>query len=105
MTRNTLALQAGSALVNVPLTSISYIESRLHYLTIHTISGGAFRIRERISAFEERLRPAGFIRVHKSYLVRADAVRQATGSQVELATGEKIPVGRAYRACVREKIG
>lgn len=96
MTRSYLTLQSGSALVRVPLESVSYLESARHYLVIHAVCG-TFRLRERISAYAERLQGKGFTRIHRCYVVNEAWVRARTATAVELAGGEILPIGRRFR--------
>ena len=64
----------------------------LHELVIHA-KGRAYRVREPISAFEERL-SADFFRVHRSYLVNLKAVRRIGRTSVALEGGAEVPVAR-----------
>lgn len=97
MSRRHLTIQSGSALVRVPLESIRYLESARHYLVIHATCG-TFRLREKISAYAERLRGQGFTRVHRCYVVNDAWVRVRSATAVELANGERLPVGRRFRS-------
>ena len=61
-------------------------------LVIHA-KGREYRVREPISAFEERL-SADFFRVHRSYLVNLKAVRRIGRTSVALEGGAEVPVAR-----------
>lgn len=64
-------------------------------------------IRETISELEQRWAAAGFIRVHRSFLVDRSAITvvRLTGSHPSvLIAGEEIPVSRRSIAAVREAI-
>lgn len=73
-------------------SEILYVESFLHELVIHA-KGREYRVREPISAFEERL-SADFFRVHRSYLVNLKAVRRIGRTSVALEGGAEVPVAR-----------
>ncbi|OUP09840.1 LytTR family DNA-binding domain-containing protein [Collinsella sp. An2] len=96
MSTSHLTVQRGSALVRLPLASIIYLESQHHYLVIHTPSG-AFRLREKISAYAARLAGEGFTRIHRYYVVNDAWVSRRSAAAVELTTGDQLPVGRRYR--------
>jgi len=53
----------------IPLGDIAYIESSLRKVSVVTVSGGTHECYGRISGMAEFLKPAGFFRVHKSYLI------------------------------------
>lgn len=91
-----LTLQSGNALVRIPLESILYLESRRHYLMVYARCG-TFRMRGKISEYAERLREAGFVQIHRRYVVNDAWVRRRATGAVVLATGEELPVGRRYR--------
>ena len=67
-----------------------------HYLVIHAVCG-TFRLRERISAYAQRLQGKGFTRIHRCYVVNEAWVRARTATAVELAGGEILPIGRRFR--------
>ena len=62
-------------------------------------------VREPISELEQRWQGAGFIRVHRSYLVRRDAITAVKlgGAHPTLTVaGEEVPVSRRSIPLVRE---
>ena len=89
-----LAVEPPYVLAAVKLyeSEILYVESFLHELVIHA-KGREYRVREPISAFEERL-SADFFRVHRSYLVNLKAVRRIGRTSVALEGGAEVPVAR-----------
>ncbi|WP_369028229.1 LytR/AlgR family response regulator transcription factor, partial [Nocardia farcinica] len=56
-------------------SSVSWVEADGDYARLHT-SAGSHLVRIPLSALEARWQDAGFLRVHRSYLV---ALRQVTG--------------------------
>lgn len=50
-----------------------------------------------LSRIEEKLFGRGFVRIHRSYLVRKNLIANVSAQTVELASGEVLPIGRAYR--------
>lgn len=62
--------------------------------------------RRPLKEVEALLAPHGFVRVHRSVLVRRDLVRSVEGSpsgalSLTLADGERLPVGRQFRDAAR----
>ena len=97
-----LTLQSGNALVRIPLESILYLESRRHYLMVYARCG-TFQIRGKISEYAERLRGAGFVQIHRCYVVNRAEVAAARHAEVELADGTRVPIGRRYRASLSSR--
>ncbi len=71
---------------------ILYVESFRHYISIHT-KDREYKIKENISAFEERLR-GGFFRIHRSYLVNLKYVIRIGRTAVTVEGGEELPLAR-----------
>jgi len=71
---------------------ILYVESFLHYISIHT-KEREYRIKENISSFAERL-SADFFRIHRSYLVQLKAVRRILRTCVCIEGGQELPLAR-----------
>jgi len=81
--------------VNVPLSDILYVESQRDYLLIHTESE-KLMTKMTMAAFEEDVEGRGFIRIHRSFLIRARAVTSYTASEVEIGN-QTLPIGRSFR--------
>ncbi len=71
---------------------ILYVESFRHYISIYT-KDREYKIKENISAFEERLR-GGFFRIHRSYLVNLKYVIRICRTAVTVEGGEELPLAR-----------
>lgn len=71
---------------------ILYVESFLHYISIHT-ARKEYKIKENISAFEKRL-SAGFFRIHRSYLVSLKYIIRISRSLVTLEGNLELPLAR-----------
>jgi DNA-binding LytR/AlgR family response regulator len=93
-------LRGSSGLVRVLLDSIDCVSSEDDYVAIHT-PGGSHLMRGSIRQFEHRVEPGYFVRVHRRWLVRKNAITELRtprfgGSEVLLRTGKRLPVGRVY---------
>ncbi len=78
--------------------SLLYIKSDRDYLEYHhkegtIVSLGALRKEE------ERLKSKGFIRVHNSYIVNFEHIKQINSTTVQIENVE-IPLGRSYKKAV-----
>ncbi|WP_069167078.1 LytR/AlgR family response regulator transcription factor [Nocardia altamirensis] len=70
-----IPVELGGVTTLVPRSSVSWVEADGDYARLHT-SGGSHLVRIPLSALESRWEDAGFLRVHRSYLV---ALRLVTG--------------------------
>lgn len=105
-----LAVERGGHRAFIPVRDICYIEANADYSNI-ICRGGTYLSNESISALEQRLEPEGFLRVHRSYLVNMDEVRDveiARGGTMELRCAHAdatVPVSRRRAAQVKERLG
>ncbi|CAM2005546.1 LytR/AlgR family response regulator transcription factor [Acanthopleuribacter pedis] len=92
-----LAVKKGRELILVPLEEIRFIKAANNYSELHLVSG-AEELHNKPLEQLERLLPKAWLRVHKSYIVPKHRIRAwqsvASGTQVELDDGERIPVSR-----------
>ncbi|MFQ3666284.1 MAG: LytTR family DNA-binding domain-containing protein [Sphingomonadaceae bacterium] len=95
-------------LVRVEASAIDWIEAERDYMRLH-IGERSFLIHETISALEERLDPAQFLRVHRSAILRRDAIARLTHDgqgnwAAELGNGTVVRIGRTYLAAAKGAI-
>ncbi|MDE5963501.1 MAG: LytTR family transcriptional regulator [Alistipes sp.] len=81
--------------VTLERTRIAYIESNDSEVLLHTLDGGSYRTKTRISQWE-RLLDDRFVRIHRAYIVNAACVEEMGGGQVTVA-GRKFELSRKYR--------
>ncbi|NEW42789.1 response regulator transcription factor [Nocardia cyriacigeorgica] len=74
-TNEVIPVELGGVTTLVHRSSVSWVEADGDYARLHT-SAGSHLVRIPLSALEARWQDAGFLRVHRSYLV---ALRQVTG--------------------------
>ena len=86
--------------VRVDAGEILYAEALAHFCRINT-RDGAFEVRLNFSQLEKML-GEGFIRTHRSYLVRIGAIRRIGKTEVTLDGGEKIPLSRSSYQAVNQ---
>jgi len=99
----TVLIKSGPQSYRVKLADILYLEKDRNYLTVH-VKDQQILIRENMSDIFELVPAAGFVRVHKSYVV---AIRHITMIEMHQLTinGEKIPIGVTYRESLRARLG
>jgi hypothetical protein len=88
---------------------IEWLQAAGNYVNLH-VRGRDYPLRATMAGIEERLDPARFVRVHRSYLVNLDYLAEIepldTGdARLHLRDGAKIPCSRRYRAALREHAG
>lgn len=85
------------------LSDILYFEADGNYLKVCTASE-KYRFRSTVAAVESDLAEAGFVRVHKGFLVNLCAVRTVGNEKLELVNGEAIPLGKNYADIARKNL-
>lgn len=97
-----LVSRVGNRDVIIPLDDVDYIEADDVYAAV--VSGGRRHlVRTALDALERSLDPDAFARIHRSYIVRLDRVREvrrANGSELVLADGTILPVSRRRRTAI-----
>ena len=87
---------------------ISQFRADTKYTTF-SVEGREYIISESLQALEQRLRPHGFMRVHRGALVNLVAVRavhrKGRQASLELASGTAVPVSRRLAQEVFEALG
>jgi len=97
----------GDASVRIPLRDITHVTAAGDYARLHT-ARGSFLERTPLSALETRWAASGFVRVHRSALVRVSAieeVRKVDGHPVVRVAGVELPVARRALTRVRSSFG
>ena len=85
--------------VTLDLSEIIYVESRDTEVWVYATEGRHYRNKTGISQWENLL-GEDFIRVHRSFVVRKESVRETANDSLTLADGTSIPVSRKYREIV-----
>ena len=85
--------------VSLNPSEILYVESRDTEVWICAADGRRFRNKTGITQWEHLLGEE-FIRVHRSFLVRAESINEISSDSLTLADGTSIPVSRKYRETV-----
>jgi DNA-binding LytR/AlgR family response regulator len=87
-----LFVRSEYSLVKITFDEIEYIETLDDYLKIHTKEKKPILTKMNLKNVMQKLNPAEFIRVHRSYIVPMSKIRAVRGKSIQLATIE-IPIG------------
>jgi DNA-binding LytR/AlgR family response regulator len=79
------------------LDEILMVESEENYVRIHFANGSKSLLRYTLSDFSNILDNKRFARVHRSYIVALNKIREIQTEQVTLDDGRVIPVSKSYR--------
>ena len=85
----TIAVELGGVTRFLQVADVRYVEAQGDYARLHTASGSHL-VRVPLAALEERWAPAGFVRVHRSYLVATGHISEL---RVEPGGGHSVRVG------------
>jgi DNA-binding LytR/AlgR family response regulator len=100
----TIAVELGGVTRYIRRSEIVYVEAQRDYVRLCTRSGGHL-VRVPLASLEERWEPAGFLRVHRRFLVNSafvEALRTTAGRvSVDLGAGQSVPVSRRFTPEVR----
>ncbi|HEY7815882.1 MAG TPA: LytTR family DNA-binding domain-containing protein [Nakamurella sp.] len=90
----------------LPRSSVRWIEAQGDYARLHTVDGSHL-VRVPLATLAERWSEAGFVRIHRSYLVQLPCITElrlsGTGWVVVVDTSE-LPVSRRHIHHLREKL-
>ncbi|MGB7981747.1 MAG: LytTR family DNA-binding domain-containing protein [Candidatus Nanopelagicales bacterium] len=103
----TIAVELGGVTRYLKRSEVVYVEAQRDYVRLCTRSGGHL-VRVPLATLEQRWAEAGFLRVHRRYLVNGayvQALRTVAGRvSVELGAGQSVPVSRRFTPAVRSAL-
>lgn len=97
-----LPITSGGSRHNIPIHSITYIESNCHKIIIHTTKKDYICYRK-LTELEETLKNDGFLRCHQSFLISLHHVTDSTLSRLHIGDKE-IPISRRYQSTLQEAL-
>lgn len=92
----------GGAMISVKPQEILYAESYDNYTFIYT-HDQKFLVSQTLKSIEEKLKPSGFARVHKSWLINILKIDSISEGRVYIQS-KHIPLGRAFKANLLNQI-
>jgi two-component system LytT family response regulator len=101
---SSITIRDRARVVVVPLDEIQWIQAEDNYVLVHTASR-SYTAREKIGQIEKQIDGAGFLRVHRSAIVRRDAVQEVRplthgDFEVILTNGAVVRGSRSRRAAL-----
>lgn len=89
-------IKSGYDLVKIKRAEIQYIKADTDYTEIIT-ANKTYLSTDTLKKWTEKLNPATFCRIHKSFIVNTTFLQKITGNQVVLLNEKTLPIGRAYK--------
>ena len=102
-----LPVTVGTTVRFVRRSDVRWVQAQGDYSRLHTDDGTGHLVRIPISELDQRWTGAGFVRVHRSYLVQAASVSEVrlTGAEPTVTVqGIALPVSRRLLPTVREAL-
>ncbi|MDD6136063.1 MAG: LytTR family DNA-binding domain-containing protein [Lachnospiraceae bacterium] len=99
---STLLFQTSEGDFVIPLEEICFLEGAGNYVKLHGIKGSRL-LSGNLKSWEKRLAEFPIIRVHKSFLVNLYTVDKIEKDEVHLCDNRVVPIGRSYKANLRER--
>ena len=94
--REHFAYMKDRLMVQTPIAEIVYFESARKQIHMYTTDGGRITFNGKLDDIEKQLKRAGFLRIHRSFLVNSSKITKITAAQVHL--GElQLPISRSYQ--------
>jgi two-component system LytT family response regulator len=103
-----VVVKKGSNINIVPVEDIKYIEAQDDYVMLYYPEGKALK-QQRMKFYEESLPAGKFVRIHRSYIVRFDAIARLEPYGKEtyvtvLKSGEKLPVSKSGYRLLKDEL-
>lgn len=99
-----LFLKDNNTIHRIVLSRLLYIESQGNYASFIFEQDKPIMPLVTLSKLTTLL-PPHFVRIHRSYIVNLQAIRQIEGNQLDLGSGhKKLPIGKSYRSDLLEKL-
>jgi len=102
-----LPVNVGATVRFVRRRDVRWVHAQGDYSRLHTDEGAGHLVRIPISELEQRWADAGFVRVHRSYLVHTASVTQVrlSGTEPSVSVGDvAVPVSRRLVPAVRDAL-
>jgi DNA-binding LytR/AlgR family response regulator len=90
----------------LPRSAVRWVEAQGDYARLHT-ADGSHLVRVPLATLAERWADAGFVRIHRSYLVQLRLItelRLAGGAYVVVIDGRELPVSRRHTRELKDRL-
>ncbi|HEY1165991.1 MAG TPA: LytTR family DNA-binding domain-containing protein [Chitinophaga sp.] len=95
-------VRAEYKLVKIDLQDILYIEGLQDYIKIHLQQGKPVMTLMTLKSMLEKLPPALFRRIHRSYIVPVSKVTAIVNKKVRIGSAIELPIGDSYAGFIEE---
>lgn len=92
-----LFIKADYKIVRIKISDIAYIESQNEYIRIFSDNEKPLMTLLSLKMMEEKLPEAHFMRVHRSYIVNLDKVKEISRNRIIFNEKTYIPIGDNYK--------
>ncbi|OQY02557.1 MAG: DNA-binding response regulator [Bacteroidetes bacterium 4572_117] len=104
-----IVVKSGHKIVFIPVEDVIYLESEDDYVMIYTKTGKHLK-QATMKYFEKALNPSNFFRIHRSFIVRIDQIKQIepfeSGRFIAiLQNGAKLSISKSGYKNLKEKLG
>jgi len=101
-----IVVKTNNKIVIIPAEKVSYIEAQDDYVMIHSDLGKHLK-KQTMKFYEENLNSKVFYRVHRSYIVNINFIKQMElyekeSYQITMQNGHKVPVSRSGYGKIKE---
>ena len=97
-------VKANQRLVKIKYSDIYFIEALKDYVVINTLER-RYTIHSTMKDIESKMPEKDFIRVHRSFIIRLDKIKEIDHNNVVLENDKKIvPVGGSYKELLQQRI-
>ncbi len=100
---NCVFIKQNNRFVKVPFEDIIYLQVDDKYIEIYMKEGSKYLVRSSMDTMLEHLKAFTFMRIHRSYAVNLDYLKEING-EVVVINNKEIPIGRAFRDELLKKI-
>lgn len=103
----TISVELGGVTRFIRRSEVAYVSAQGDYARLHTADGGSHLLRMPLATLEDRWAPAGFVRIHRSYLVALTSIEElrADAGRYTVVIGETtLPVSRRHTRELRDRL-
>lgn len=93
---DSIYLKADKKIHKVNHSDILFLQGYGNYVKVYTTSRDMIMVLQKLQEFEDSLPVNKFIRIHKSYIVAAEAIKTIEGNRLLIGKHE-IPIGMTYK--------
>lgn len=102
--RHYLTIQTKHDNCNIFLNDVLYFEGYLKHTKIYMSNGDVQEFSTNLKDIEKKLPSSSFIRVHQSFIVNLNHIKQYSRKSVFFSEECEVPISRSYTTAAREKI-